>query len=138
MHLNQLAMSTLPDEYIGQAASSYVPHPGQTVALATLRVRKSITSRSSRMVKSGVAAGFDHPAGAGREVDFSRALIEYAVITYGRERRPELVAGLGQHDSWGTLIPAVYGVSAAEFEAGWQAYLTAHYGVLSPLSPHLN
>jgi hypothetical protein len=56
-------------------------------------------------------------------------LIEYAVATYGRERLPALVAGLGQYDSWDTLIPAVYGVSAAEFEAGWQAYLAAHYGV---------
>lgn len=56
-------------------------------------------------------------------------LIEYAVATYERDRLPALVAGLGQYDSWEILIPAVYGVSAAEFEAGWQAYLTAHYGV---------
>jgi hypothetical protein len=53
-------------------------------------------------------------------------LIEYAVATYGHERLPGLVAGLGQSESWGTLIPAVYGVSSAEFEAGWQAYLAAH------------
>jgi hypothetical protein len=59
-------------------------------------------------------------------------LIEYAVATYGRERLPALVAGLGHYDSWETLIPAVYGVSATEFEAGWQAYLTAHYGVPTP------
>ena len=56
-------------------------------------------------------------------------LIEYAVVTYGRERLPTLVAGLRSHDRWATLIPAVYGVSAAEFEAGWQAYLVAHYGL---------
>jgi hypothetical protein len=56
-------------------------------------------------------------------------LIDYAVATYGRERLPALVAGLGQYQSWDTLLPAVYGVSAAEFEAGWQAYLSAHYGV---------
>jgi hypothetical protein len=60
-------------------------------------------------------------------------LIDYAVTTYGREQLPMLVAGLGHYDRWETLIPAVYGVSAAEFEAGWQAYLLAHYGV--PLSP---
>jgi hypothetical protein len=36
---------------------------------------------------------------------------------------------MGQSDSWDTLIPAVYSVSPAEFEAGWQTYLTAHYGV---------
>jgi hypothetical protein len=56
-------------------------------------------------------------------------LIEYAAVTYGRERLPVLVAGLGQYESWDELIPAVYGVSPAEFEAGWQAYLAAHYGV---------
>jgi hypothetical protein len=55
-------------------------------------------------------------------------LIEYAVVTYGRERLPVLVAGLGQYDSWDTLLPAVFGVSATEFEEGWQAYLAAHYG----------
>ena len=56
-------------------------------------------------------------------------LIEYAVATYGRERLPMLLAGMGHYDSWETLLPAVYGVSAAEFEAGWRAYLQAHYGV---------
>jgi hypothetical protein len=56
-------------------------------------------------------------------------LVEYAVATYGRERLPALVAGLGQHERWETLIPAVFGVTAAEFEAGWQAHLAAHYGV---------
>jgi hypothetical protein len=56
-------------------------------------------------------------------------LIEYAVATYGREHLPALVASLSQHNNWETLIPAVYGVSAADFEAGWQAYLSAHYGL---------
>jgi hypothetical protein len=56
-------------------------------------------------------------------------LIEYAVDTYGRERLPALVAGLSKHESWNTLLPAVFGVSAAEFEAGWRAYLATRYGV---------
>jgi hypothetical protein len=56
-------------------------------------------------------------------------LIEYAVATYGRDRLPMLVAGLGHYPSWETLIPAVYGVSSAQFEAGWQAYLATHYSV---------
>jgi hypothetical protein len=56
-------------------------------------------------------------------------LIEYAVATYGRDRLPVLMAGLGQSESWDTLLPAVYGVSSAEFEAGWQAYLADHYAV---------
>jgi hypothetical protein len=58
-------------------------------------------------------------------------LIEYAVATYGYDHLPALVASLGRYDSWETLLPAVYGVSASEFEAGWQAHLAAHYGVPS-------
>jgi hypothetical protein len=54
-------------------------------------------------------------------------LIEYAIATYGRKRLPVLVAGLGQYESWDTLIPAVFGVSTAEFETGWQSYLDTHY-----------
>jgi hypothetical protein len=56
-------------------------------------------------------------------------LLEYAVAAYGRERLPALVAGLGQYENWDMLLPAVYGVSPAEFEAGWQAYLAARYDV---------
>jgi len=56
-------------------------------------------------------------------------LIEYAVATYGHEALPPLLAGLRQYEQWATLIPAVYGVSSAEFEAGWQRYLVSQYGV---------
>jgi hypothetical protein len=55
-------------------------------------------------------------------------LIEYVVATYGRDRLPHLLSALGEHASWQGLIPAVFGVSAAEFEAGWQAYLAEQYG----------
>ena len=91
--LDQLVVPLRPGEYSGgpDALHRVIPHPGQTVALATL--------------------------------------IEYAVAAYGREQLPMLVTSLRQYDSWETLIPAVYGVSVAEFEAGWQAYLAAHYGV---------
>lgn len=64
----------------------------------------------------------------GRSVALA-TLIEYTVAAYGRERLPALVAGLGQYESWEALIPAVFDVSTAEFEAGWHAYLAAHYGV---------
>lgn len=59
-------------------------------------------------------------------------LVEYAVENYGAERLPALLHGLGQSDSWETLLPAVYGVSPAEFVAGWQRYLATHYGVVIP------
>lgn len=56
------------------------------------------------------------------------SLLEYAVATYGRERLPVLFVSLEHHPSWATLLPSVYGVSVAEFEAGWQEYLARHYG----------
>jgi hypothetical protein len=55
-------------------------------------------------------------------------VIDYVVATYGRERLPHFVAALGEHASWQTLIPALFGVSDVEFEAGWQAYLAENYG----------
>jgi hypothetical protein len=38
------------------------------------------------------------------------------------------------YDSWDTLLPAVYGVSTAEFEAGWRTYLADRYAVPLPTS----
>jgi hypothetical protein len=71
---------------------------------------------------------------AGQTISLA-TVVEYAVVTYGRERLPKLVAGLGQYKTWDTLLPAVFDSSAAEFEAGWQAYLTDRYGVGSPAPP---
>lgn len=80
-----------------------------------------VSNLSPELIADPPAAS--HP---GRTVALA-TLIEYAVATYGRDRLASLVAGLGQHEDWETLIPAVYGVSASEFEAGWQAYLTTRY-----------
>ncbi len=73
-------------------------------------------------------ASFHYIAHPGQTVALA-TLIDYAVVTYGRERLPALVASLGQHEHLETLVAAVYGVSAAEFEASWRAHLAAHYGV---------
>jgi hypothetical protein len=54
-------------------------------------------------------------------------MIDYMAATYGRERLPDLIAALGEHAGWQTLIAAVFDVSAAEFEAGWQRYLAERY-----------
>jgi hypothetical protein len=59
-------------------------------------------------------------------------LVEYAAAAHGPERIPLLLAEAGRHEDWATLIPAVFGVSVGEFEAGWQAYLTAHDGLDLP------
>jgi hypothetical protein len=56
-------------------------------------------------------------------------IIEYVAATYGRDHLPRLLAALGEHASWQTLIPAVFAVSARDFEAGWQEYLATHYGI---------
>lgn len=52
-------------------------------------------------------------------------VVDYAVTAYGRERLPDLVAALGRHDRWETLVPAVYGVSLDEFERGWQQHVAS-------------
>jgi hypothetical protein len=54
-------------------------------------------------------------------------LVEYAVAAYGYEQLPVLLAGLAQHDTWDTLLSAVYGVSPSEFEEDWRAYMAKEY-----------
>ncbi len=54
-------------------------------------------------------------------------LLEYIVAAYGYEQIPVLLDSLADHDDWETLIPAVFGVSAADFEANWLNYLAQHY-----------
>lgn len=44
--------------------------------------------------------------------------LSYAVETFGRDKMPLLLAGLGRHNSWDTLIPEVFGTGTAQFEAG--------------------
>jgi hypothetical protein len=56
-------------------------------------------------------------------------LVEYAVAAYGYEQLPRLLASLAEHDTWETLLPAVYSVSTSKFEQGWQAYLLKEYGM---------
>jgi hypothetical protein len=75
----------------------------------------------------GLAGAYQEPH-PGQAVALA-TVVEYAVAVYGRDHLPALVAGLGHHESWETLIPAVYGLSTAEFEAGWQAFLAEEYGV---------
>ena len=49
-------------------------------------------------------------------------VVDYAMSTYGRDKLPRLLNGIQRYDTWEALIPTVFGVSAAEFEAGWQEY----------------
>lgn len=56
-------------------------------------------------------------------------LIEYAVQTYGVGRLPLFLTSLQQPVTWDELIPAVFDVSAEEFEMDWRAWLAKEYGV---------
>jgi hypothetical protein len=56
-------------------------------------------------------------------------VVEYAEVTYGREKLSLLIAGLHDHTSWKTLIPEVFDVSLTDFEAGWHSYLVKQYNV---------
>lgn len=58
----------------------------------------------------------------------AETFIDFVVVTYGRERLPALLRGLSLHSSWDTLIPDVFGVSRAEFEARWQRFVLVIYG----------
>ena len=56
------------------------------------------------------------------------SLVAYAMNTYGADRIDDLIVGLTTADDWKALTQAVFGVSAAEFEVGWHAYLRWRYG----------
>ncbi|HMN28204.1 MAG TPA: hypothetical protein PKE45_08620 [Caldilineaceae bacterium] len=55
---------------------------------------------------------------AGR-IRAAESLVAYIVQVYGVEKLPLLLAGLRQHNSWQTLIPAIFGLSAEQFEQEW-------------------
>jgi hypothetical protein len=63
------------------------------------------------------------------EVVTIATLLQYAVTTYGHEQLPVLMANMAQYDDWETLVPAVFDVSALDFEAGWRRYLAEQYKV---------
>jgi hypothetical protein len=86
------------------------------------------TGMPTRLAGLSYPMGYEAAASAGATVALE-TVIEYAVATYGRAQLPILVAGLGQHESWDTLLLAVFGTSATEFEAGWRAYLANRYTV---------
>ena len=56
-------------------------------------------------------------------------VVAYGVETYGRDTLGPLLRATSEHETWESLVPAVYGVSAETFEAGWRAYLAEQYGM---------
>ncbi len=57
------------------------------------------------------------------------SLLDYATERYGRGRIPVLLGSPVGAGSWDALIPAVFDLSAAEFEAGWREWLGGAYGL---------
>ncbi len=50
-------------------------------------------------------------------------LFDYAAERFGDDAVALLFAGLAEHTDWDTLILGVYGISAQEFETGWQMWM---------------
>lgn len=53
-------------------------------------------------------------------------LVEFIVTTYGYAKIPELLDAFAEHDSWETLAPTMFHLSAGEFEEQWHDYLRKH------------
>jgi hypothetical protein len=98
------------------------PPPTQLAQLAAPSAADAAPGLQSVMGEAGRSS---HPAVA---VALA-TVMEYAAAVYGTERIPLLVATLHQHERAETLIQAVFGVSLAEFESGWQMYLAEQYGI---------
>ncbi|RIK36940.1 MAG: hypothetical protein DCC55_25795 [Chloroflexi bacterium] len=65
----------------------------------------------------------------GMMLDYVRAesVVVYTMNELGRDRLRELVMAFHQHGSWIGLVTDLFGVTVAEFEAGWNDYLTERY-----------
>jgi hypothetical protein len=94
----------------------YVTDPPRQLSELTIPWRQSIKRGTFRP---------QHPSA----VVAQATLIEYGVSTYGDEFVPILIAGLAHHAEWETLLPALFDVSAAQFEAGWHEYMASRYRV---------
>lgn len=85
-----------------------------------------LVAGSNGSVKAIVGQGLSpHPA----TVVLLETIVEYAAVAYGDDLIPSLLAQAQQHESWDTLIPAVFEVSAPEFEQGWHTYLAKEYAI---------
>ena len=56
-------------------------------------------------------------------------LMEFILVTYGYDKVPELLDAFEEHASWETLTPALFHLTADEFEEQWHAYLRKHYPI---------
>lgn len=59
----------------------------------------------------------------------ANTLVEFILVTYGDDKVSALLDAFAEHDTWKTLAPALFHLSADEFEAQWHAYLREHYPI---------
>lgn len=57
----------------------------------------------------------------------AESLFVYIAEEHGREHIPAFLAVLRRYSTWDDAIPAAFAISAAEFEAGWQAHLARQH-----------
>jgi hypothetical protein len=57
----------------------------------------------------------------------AESFMKFIVESYGREKLPPLLVALVRYSSWEDIIPPVYGVSVAEFEAAWNEHVIQEY-----------
>ncbi|HRW10148.1 MAG TPA: hypothetical protein P5121_33825 [Caldilineaceae bacterium] len=62
------------------------------------------------------------------------SVVEYILVTYGRDSIPQLLDAMSQYEDWDALIPAVFGIPVDQFTTEWHAYLQEHYPV-EPVPP---
>ncbi len=136
--------SVLPDSYselctmhslwilspllVGIPLECHISEKGTWIETGWLRHKSSIHLDQLTIPRSGWESVENAPFRSA-EVVVGATLIEYAVVAYGHDQLSVLLASLARHDDWDTLLPAVYGISASEFEQGWHAYLAKEYGV---------
>lgn len=106
-------------ENTGDLSPSPVPLPTTLTAIAPIYPPRDTLSEQ-------FAPNFPVPERA-RAIALA-LLFDYTAERYGRASLTRLLAALPAHSQWDSLIPAVYGLSAQEFEAGWQGWLAAKYG----------
>ncbi|MEZ4862679.1 MAG: hypothetical protein R3C14_15295 [Caldilineaceae bacterium] len=61
----------------------------------------------------------------------ANTLVEFILVTYGDDKVSALLDAFTEHDSWETLTPALFHLSADEFAEQWHAYLRKHYPIPS-------
>ena len=61
------------------------------------------------------------------QYEAAESIVDYIVATYGREQLPALLDALSEYTQWDTVIAELFGVSRAEFEAGWNRHIAQYY-----------